>query len=68
MCILLYSSDKTERWLLSLSSQKEEKRVFFVERACFKCVKLQPIIMPADKGNANTLRIKGAWNIKQPIS
>lgn len=71
--VILYSSEKTEHslqlfYFSFLFSKGREAALPLFEKACFKCVKLYPIIMPADKGNANTPCIKGAWNIKQPIS
>lgn len=73
--VCFYSSEKTEHSLLwgfffspIFFSKGREAALPLFEKACFKCVKLYPIIMPPDKGNANTLCIKGAWNIKQPIS
>lgn len=59
-----YSSEKTP------DSQSEEKQLLYSVKkpVLLKCVKLYPIIMPPDKGNTNTLCIKGPWKIKQPIS
>lgn len=68
MCLILHSS--VHLWperLLFFFSKEREGALPLSEKACFKCVTLYPIIMP-DKGNANTLCIKGAWNIEQPIS
>lgn len=41
-------------------SKGREAALPLSEKAHFKCVSLYPIIMPADKGNTNTLCIKGA--------
>lgn len=64
MCLILHSSEKTVHKMQCIFffffSKGREAALPLSEKAHFKCVSLYPIIMPADKGNTNTLCIKGA--------